>query len=183
MNERKVERCTQVPLWRECWYALRNFCSSWEVAATCYAPWDRSLQRRDGRGYLTVRWYVWPLHALVIGPLFGFTQAWGHFAIRGWPTWPWRVSDLGDALMGWVEKPPHVVRYVWLPPDSGDPNEIGFHVASDAVIYGERDPETFERPILSRPRCYQYPPEEPAIAPGETATWGSGVTYVYEWPA
>lgn len=167
-------------LHRACWNAVSYFFSSWWTAIEVHAPWHEWRKRREGRGYLEEPWWVWPLAIFVSGPAFGFVQGYGcwFFCRPGWPHWPMHVAHAIESVCDRLERR-YSTEWVWLPPDSGRPNEIGFHAKASAVTYGARDPETFVRPILKRPRCFEYVAPEMAAS----GTYGAGRTIMYEFSA
>lgn len=84
------------------------------------------------------RWVVW-LDRLVTRPAFAFEQAYicnvmlrwnderGEFDDTLWPYWPAKLAtDLHHWLYFAVIKP-NTRNYRWNRPDSGFPNEVGFH--------------------------------------------------------
>lgn len=171
------------PLWSAIYLSALNFWSSYRIAATVHAPWSRYVTAREGRGYSKQPWWRWPLDVCVIAPLFGFVQAYGCWWLvrKYWPAFPlnW-VIDVEYHLMTWADR--FSVGYVWLPADSGDPHEVGFHALAKSVQY-ETDGDGIPR-VVARPRMCRYDslPAGNATTATGGGTWtsSSGSTFVYQ---
>lgn len=166
------------PLWRALYDAAGNWWRSFVICWSCYGPWDRYRQRRNGYGY-----HIQPWWAVVVGfPLavnFASLQAYGHVGLRkGWPKWPWRVFAAVEDFLGDLIRA-HTQEFVWLPADSGDPNEVAFHCRIEDVerVRGEDGKWRY----VKRPRMYCYASVVPTIPQGQhTVTAGSGYTYMFK---
>lgn len=121
------------PIWRETWWALRNFGSSFAIAWDCMSPWGSRTKPVEGRGYERRPWWlIFPCMANAL--TFGIVQGWGHFSDRRW--FFCLPFDLCSPVEEWANDmyERHVVRYQWNPP--GTPTVSGnFGGPAVTVVY------------------------------------------------
>lgn len=138
---------------RQCVVAF--FANWWRTfwgSARMYTRWCDTFPStgKPGAARPQLAWRYWLVQAVWCAPLFALEQAWPIFWLeRGWAMWPADCAHrLHYQVSDWVDK--HAIWYAWLPPDSGQPNEIGFWYRSD--LLPERDRETWDYP--DRPRMF-----------------------------
>lgn len=117
----------------------------WAHPIEGYAPWNTS-KRFPETGYGVGTWPAFLVMLLIGGPAMWLYQTLG--AVDWMPVW---VLDVTSGATEWASDfaEARTTNYTYLPPDSGDPTEIGFHIASDLATWDD-DRSRF----VHRPRVY-----------------------------
>lgn len=105
--------------WSQFWSSV-NTCRGLYLTHKCAAP--------EGKGFALVSWPVRFVAVCVMGPLFGFEQAWLCYAWheRGLPQFPGVWAGRAHlALARWVER--RAVWYRWVRPECPESGEVGYH--------------------------------------------------------
>lgn len=142
----RIRSDSYYPWYRYIWWACRDFMRCLWIGVTCSNPWSRG---KPGFGYSTIPFQWWLLDVFVGAPLFALGQSWAYMHCDlhlPWFPGGWAL-DAHSRFADFNEK--HTTHYRWMPPDSGRPDEVGFHLRADL-------------PTEPRMRVYFINAQEPA---------------------